>query len=933
MPPRPTVNVSSLVDLPSVIQSLAGSRRSGIFQVRHGDDERRMHLVNGQLVAIGGTPRGLFARAVCWSRAMTPAMVSEAVRSLGGDPAPEELANHLRARGELQPDMLGEAMALCADEDMATVLSWPSPAFDIIQDAPPDPWADFQRQYGLTLSAPALLLEGLRRQDERAQLGELIPDPWDVLRREQSSAMPADEDQELVLERCGGAATSRDLLSHPLLPPHRAVRALVELRKAGLLRVVTAAELAALGEQAKEAGRNADAYGILERAVALGHDGARIREVLANLAEQLGDRSAAATHCLAAVPFLQTPQLMIQALKFSLRLGADPEGPLTQLVSLNLTVGDDRATLEALLALVRLYENRGDRTRAMEALGEAQQLGADKVVTGVMMARLAAAAGDVAQAAIQYEQAARLATERKRVDEAIQAWLALVQLKPERLEPARACADLLASAGRIDEAATVLRNSLPKAANAPEEVQLAAWELLAKLDPGDGAANDWLAKTYAKRRDRDGATRQLRLIADRQEKAGEDAGLVDTLERIVVLGGEDIELLRRLGDAHDRLGRIDAAVDAWCRACDLASEAGKLDAVKLVLDAALGRVPASSALRARAAETALRQGNRVVAQIELRRAADLASGAGEHDQAKDLLLRLAALRPDDLVTRLRLAELLHEQSDADEPAAVHDALRLAVRRADFGMAVELARRRVQVVAVEQQVKARSDLVELLRRAGDAAGERAAARELLDHLLEAGEVERAVELLTRQFAAHPRDPDIALQLAEVSAGLGDERTAARCYRHAVQLLQAEGRLPDARSALDQLAQICEDDLLIEAARKRLEAGEAVEWDQIRNALEHTQRKGMVDKLGSEVVKKTTGAEQKPATGALTKPAAESKPATGALQRPLTSRLQKPPTTTLQKPATSAQQKPPTSSLQKPPAGTTQDPPTEKIKKPE
>ena len=852
MPPRPTVNVSSLVDLPSVIQSLAGARRTGVLQVRNGEDERRLHFANGQLAAVGGTPRGLLARAICWSRALTPAMVGEAQRALGGDPSPVQLANQLRARGELQPDALSEALALCADEDMATVLSWPSPGFDIITEATADPWVDFQRECGFVLSAPALLLEALRRQDERAQFGELIPDPWDVLRREQSSAGPADEDQSLVLERCGGAATCRDLLTHPLLPPHRSTRAMVELRRAGLLRVVTAGELAALGEQAREQGRSADAYGILERAVALGHDGARIREMLANLSEQAGNRAGAAAHCLAAVPFLQTPQLMIQALKFSLRLGADPEGPLTQLVSLNLTVGDDRATLEALLALVRLYENRGDRTRAMEALGEAQQLGADKVVTGVMMARLAAAAGDVAQAAIQYEQAARLATELERPDEAIQAWLALVQLKPERLEPARACAELLAAAKRIDDAATVLRAALPKSGNAPEEVQLAAWELLARLAPGDGSAHDWLAKTYAKRRDRDGATRQLRLIADRQEKDGDDLALVDTLERIVVLGGEDIDLLRRLGEAHDRLGRADAAVDAWSRAIDLATEAGRLDAAKMVVDEALSRAPASAALRSRAAETALRQGNRVVAQIELRRAADLASGAGDSGHAKDLLLRLAALRPDDLVARLRLAELLHEIADVDESAAVHDALRLAIRRADFGSAVELARRRIQVVEEDQRFKARAELVELLRRAGDAAGERTAARELLDHLLEAGEVERAVELLSRQFAAHPRDPDVALQLAEVTAGLGDERMAARCYRHAVQLLQAEGRLADARSALDQLAQVSEDELLLAAARRCLDKGEAVEWEQLRTALEHDQRKGLVDKLGSEMI---------------------------------------------------------------------------------
>ena len=849
---RPTINVSSLVDLPSVIQSMAGSRRTAVLQVRLGEDERRLHFANGQLVAMGGTPRGLLARAICWSRATTPAVVAEARRVLGGDPEPGQLANHLRARGELQPEALSEALALCADEDMATVLSWPSPAFDIMGEMLSDPWADFQHQCSFVLSAPALLLEALRRQDERAQLGELIPDPWDVLRSESSSTAPANEDQELVLARCGGAAVCRDLLTHPLLPPHRAIRALVELRRAGLLRLVTAGELAALGEQAREQNRLADAYGILERAVALGHDGARIREMLANLAEQAGNRSAAAAHCLAAVPFLQTPKLMIKALRFSLRLGTDPEGPLTQLVSLNLTVGDDRATLEALLALVRLYESRGDRTRAMEALGEAQQLGADKVVTGMMMGRLAAAAGDVAQGAIQYEQAARLATELSRGDEAIQAWQALVQLKPERLEPARACAELLVAAGRGSDAATVLRAALPKAANAPEEVQLAAWEMLARLAPGDGRAHDWLARTYAKRRDRDGATRQLRLIADRQEKAGDDLALVDTFERIVVLGGEDIELLRRLGDAHDRLGRADAAIDGWCRAVDLATEAGRLDAAKQVVDEALARAPASASLRARAAETALRQGNRVVAQIELRRAADLASGAGDVVHAKDLLTRLCALRSDDLVARLRLAELLREESDPDEGAAVQDALRLAIRRADFGSAVELARRRVHVVGEDQRFKARGELIELLRRAGDAAGERSAARELLDHLLEAGEVERATELLSRQFAAHPRDPDLALQLAEVTAGLGDERMAARCYRHAVQLLQAEGRVADARAALDQLGQVSEDDLLLAAARRCLDAGEAVEWEQLRTTLEHDQRQGLVHKLGSEMI---------------------------------------------------------------------------------
>ena len=850
VPPRPTINVSSLVDLPSVIQSFAGARRSGVLQIRHGESERRLHFAAGQLVATSGGPRGQFARAVCWSRAVTPAVVAEALKALGGDPDPSALVAHLRARGELQPDAQAEALALCAEEDVSTALGWPSPAFDIMSEVQVDPWAAFQIQSGLSLGASALLLEALRRQDERAQLGELIPDPWDVLRREQSSVPPGDEDQRLVLERCGNASVCRYVLAHPLLPPHRALRAVVELRRAGQLRVVTAAELAQLGEQAREQGRDADAYGILERAVALGHDGVRIREILANLAERLGDRKAAAAHCLAAVPHLATPQLMVQALKVALRLGAEPEGPLTQLVALNLSLGDERATQDALLALVRLHENRGDRTRAMETLSEAQTLGADKVVTGTMMARLAAAAGDAAQAALQYEQAARLATEQGRSDEAITAWRGLVQLKPERLEPARACAELLAASGKAEEAASVLREALPRASGAPEEVQLASWELLARLAPGDGAAHDWLAKAYAKRRDRDGATRQLHLIADRHEKAGEDQSLVDTLERIVVLGGEDVALLRRLGDAHDRLGRTDAAIDAWCRACDLAAEAGRLEAARQVIDHGLAHHPGSAALRARAGDTALREGERERALVEFRRAADLAGGSGDLDGARANLQRLCSLRPDDLVARLRLVEVERELGDSDDPDTVNDALRLAVRRADYGCAVELARRRVQVAQPAARWQAQSELVELLRRAGDGPGERAAAKELLDGLLEDGDFERALEVLSRQFATHPRDPDLAQQLAEISGSLGDERMAARCYRHAVQLLQAEGRIDEARAALGQLEQVSDDELLILAARRRLDAGEAVEWEQIRVNLEHDQRKGMVERLGSE-----------------------------------------------------------------------------------
>lgn len=848
VPPRVTVNVSALVDLPSVLQSLAGTRRSAVLRVEGEGLTRWVHLAAGQVVAIGGAEFATFARALVWSRLAARNEVEAALAVLGSQATPEALWQRVRDDTGLPSGAVIEPLALLVEHEMDAILGWAAPQFGIVEEAPPDLLADFQRRAGLALSVPALLLEALRRQDERAQHRDLIPDPWDVLLADGAAAV-ADEDQQALLAQARQPQPFETLLAWLPLPPWRALRATAALRRAGLLRLATAAELAQLGERAWLQGRLEQAHGLWRRAVALGHDGWRIRLQLADLAERQGRREEAAAHCLAAAQHASAPAEQVAQLERALALGAAPDAALGQLVSLYLVLGEDGKALAALLDLVRWHEQRGELARALEVLSEAREMGADAVVTGLATARLAAALGEKARAAIHYEQAARLAASQGRQAEAVQGWQALLELQPERLDAARALAERLAEGGQRDRAVAVLRQALAAAAQAPEDARLAAWELVAQLAPDDAEAHDWLARTYARRRDRDRATQQLRLVAKRQEEAGDDAGLVATLERIIVLGGEDVEVLRRLASAQDRLGHLESALDAWCRATDLAADTGQTAAARAIVEQALTRAPFSAALRARAADLALRSGAPAEAVAELRRAADLALGSGDAASAKELLTRLVALAPEDMLARCRLAELLHETGDAEAAAAVEEALHLATRRADWGLAVELARRRVALAPPPARFEARAALVGLLRRAGDAAGERAAARELLNDLLAAGELERAVALLSELVAAHPRDPEYALQLGEAAAGLGDRRTAARCYRHAVGLLQAEGRLDEARAALEQLAAESDDPLLIAAARRCLAAGEPIEWERLREQLVHDQRRGLVDRLGA------------------------------------------------------------------------------------
>ncbi|MCS6970813.1 MAG: DUF4388 domain-containing protein [Planctomycetes bacterium] len=846
MPSRATVNVSAWVDLPSVLQSLAAARRAATVQVRCEQGVRWLYLAEGGLQAIGGVPSGRWLRAIGWARFVT----SEELARLGRELAeadPETVWQRVCAETGMPESAALEPLTILAYEEVDEVLGWPAPEFDIVEQAPADPFVDFQRRFRLLIAVPALLLEILRRQDERARNADLIPDPWDVLCRIGDDD-GRDEDAAQLLARCRHAMVYRELIDHPAVPPFRAQRAVVALRRANCLRVAAANELVAFAERVRAA-RPATAYGILQRAVALGQDGLRVRWQLADLAEQLGNAAEAAQHCLSAAEQATAASDQIQALERALRLGAAPEPILGQLVSLYLVQGDDRRALESLFALVRWYEERGMLARALEVLSESQQLGADPVVTGMAIGRLAAALGDHEQAAIHYEQCARLAAAAGRQAEALQAWLSLASLQPERLEPARAAAELLLAAGRHSEAAALLRRALAQATQVADDARLAAWELLAKAAPEDSEANDWLAKAYARRRDSERATQQLRLVAERQEREGDDIGLVSTLERIVVLGGEDAEIQARLAAAHERLGQIEAAIDAWCRAIDLARESGQQAFAERLAQAAVQRAPASVPLRQRLAELALRAGDRGRAARELRHLADLASGSGDLATATEALTRLLALRPEDLPTRLRLVELLHDANDPGEAAAVADALRLATRRADYGTASELARRRLALAAPEERYHAAMALIELLRRAGDAAGERAAVQALLDELLGAGDMEHAIALLSAQVAAHSKDAAYALSLAEATAGIGDRRTAARCYRHAAQLLQSEGRIAEAEQALQQLAEVSDDALLVQAARRALAAGEPIDWERLRQAVTQDQRRGFADQLGA------------------------------------------------------------------------------------
>ena len=842
--------INYLVDLPGLIQSISTQRRSGELLISHGEEQRRLRFTGGHITAFTGMRADFVARSLCWAGVISRDKLHAVFSTLPERSGPQDLLRILMDQGLVDVAGVLDAIDILVEEEFTGILTWPESQIEFSDRIQLNPWAEAQVAFGVAVNASAVLLECLRRQDELSEVSPHIPNAWDTLLRVPEIAVPEglSEDARIFLQEWRDSIPCGVYLESYRMPTFRATLAVVALRRSGLIRLSTAPELLMQADQANQAGNHRKAFGLYRRALALGHDTPRIHLQIAELAERSGDKVLATESCLAAAAQLADPQAAAAALHNALRLGADKEGPLTQLVALHVSLDENEQACQALLELAKLYERRGAHDQAVQALREAQGLGADSATTGLMLARLFVALGDNEQATLQLELAARALHDSDRLPEAVIAWRELVRLQPGRCDYARECAELMIWSGEKEQAVEVLRSALAAQRSqgyaASDELLLTMYELLAKLDPSEVNAHDWLAKAYERRRDRDGATAQLRLAAAAQEKSGDDADLARTLERILELDPHQVDVLDWLAKVRVRLKQDGLAAALWIKATDAALAQGLRKEARAMLEAAIARLPGSHGLRSRLALIANREGDRSEATRQYLAAANLARGASELEAARDHLVQATRMKPDDLMLRVRLAEVAEDLKDPNLERIEAEVVRLAVRTSNHGIALEHARKRIALVS---SFEARSELIELLRRVGDHQAELVAGNDLLAEIHISGKHDQAVELLSRLVASHPKNADLVLQLAEAHNSLHDPIQALRCYRHAVVLMQMDGRAQDASDVMEQVSALSDEPEIIEAARDRLAQKIPIDWDKIRLELSQGARRKAVGRL--------------------------------------------------------------------------------------
>ena len=231
----------------------------------------------------------------------------------------------------------------------------------------------------------------------------------------------------------------------------------------------------------------------------------------------------------------------------------------------------------------------------------------------------------------------------------------------------------------------------------------------------------------------------------------------------------------------------------------------------------------------------------------------------QHAEAGELLQRLLAVAPRDLIANLEYADCMIRAGNDEHDQALRRVVSLALRTNNIGVAIDRARQRV-ALAPAPAIEQRSSLVELLRRVGDHQEELSQGRELIQDLLSDGRFEEAIEILLRLVASDSNNAELTLQLTELYEALGEKRKALRFARHSISLLQQSEQIQRAKKTIQILRDLGREDEA-DQALDMLNQGEVINWKVMGRSDTTPDRSSIIDDVTeSELLNKTEGTPQ-------------------------------------------------------------------------
>ena len=840
-------SLMSMIELPDVIQSVGQQRRSGVLIVTSGRKERRFHFTAGMLCGLTTPGPGTLYHGILWCRLASARDLASWGVSAVKPSSDLALATRLIEQGRLSSDAIRDAIDCSIEEALTEVLGWSDIQFRFDLNPAPDPWADHQRELGISLPPHALLMEAVRRQDEQRRITREAPKNWDLLLRQPVFVESLPDHAAAFLQAWRDDRPVGAIAELACLPPWRVHMAYDWLLGAGVLRLADANELIIAGDRCRRQGQLRSAEGFYRRSIELGGGGGRVLLALGELAEQRRDHGRAALDYLQAAEELQVsdPSNAVLALRNAVRLGEDKITPLKQLLDIYRRMEEHEECIDILFQLAGHHEERDEIEASMAAVREAQQYGADPIRCSQVMAALALLIDNTAEALLHLEVVARTAGDQGQHDAVMTARRQMLRLAPQRGDIVYAQAKDLMATGERSETVSIIKNLFAQAEpELTEEIDIALHELLAELCPDEETHHAWLIQAYHQREDRAGVAKQLEMMLQVQQQEENLEAQADTLQRLIELGGQPHQHLRHLALVQDQRGLHREAARHW-RACirELRA-AGDINGALHTGRDALTEHGNDPSLHALLADIANRSGQTETAERHFRRALLLARGSNDLELARSLLSELISIRPNDVILRRDLAEVAIETASEDRDHLLDDCINVAMRSHDLGLAIDASRQRIRLGSGDH-FAVRIGLIELLRRTGRGQEELQEGQGLIEAMVEDGALDRALEAVQRLVASHPQNPDLLIQMAELHEALGDTANAVRFFRHAVPLLQREERPDRAREIIGELLRLTGANPEIARAGQMIADGVIVNWQSIREHLALASKQRIAD----------------------------------------------------------------------------------------
>jgi tetratricopeptide (TPR) repeat protein len=675
----------NILDLASILQSLSMNRRTGTLKVTaEGGESALLYIREGmiRLASASTSDISLLEEAMIKYRHMTREDLAEARESCKA--AGQSLAQFLAAQERLEERELKALVTPLIVERGTEALSWQDVHCEFFPDRVLEPDLDPElADFLFPTPVDGVLLEAARRADEWERIHKAFDPAREVfeLVRElpEHLAQPAEREIASLLD---GNRDVSEVVELSSLSQFATCEVLLEMVNNGHIRALNAGQLAELGGGAAAQGDWAKALRLYQRAYALDRKRPDLPMRLAAAYQALGDFDSARAHLLAFVKTCMSSSHFAVAARACERLVAiDPEEPEHRAKLFRcLLETDSKDELAAVgRELFELYEKRGVLDRATEIVGKLRGLFPDDADLAEMDARIRLATAERTEALIEYEKLADSYLAKGELESAIRTFRRILEeIDEECLEARLQMAECLIQLERIDEAVaeyTKLADILMRTGVFDESINLPfvlkVHRRVAELDPVNTSSREWLAESYARRGDRDGAVTQFDELLSIYQDEGRHDRLIATLQRIADLFPDVLNYRE------------------WLAECYLAEEGGQGKArneLKALLRAAWQQEDFETGVRTAErlltmdpfymeahvllGESLLGKGEREAAIEKMLSVAMMYMGAGQLSESEEVLKELLEHDDENADVHRFMAAVLEERG-AKEGAARH----------------------------------------------------------------------------------------------------------------------------------------------------------------------------------------------------------------------------------------------------------------------